>query len=66
MAAVGVYGSILMVADESRVMGIVLLAGVLVHAWSLLSMMVKKSRAIGMRISFYKEIVQIVEKELYR
>jgi len=66
MAAVGFYGSILMAADESRVLGIVLLAGVLVHAWSLLSMMVKKTRAIGMRISFYKEIVQIVEKELYR
>jgi hypothetical protein len=66
MAAVGVYGSIMMAADESRVLGIVLLAGALVHAWSLLSMMVKKWRSIGVRISLYKEIVQIVEKELYR
>ena len=66
MAAVGFYGSILMAADESRVMGIFLLVGALVHAWSLLSMMIKKWRAIGARISIYKEIVQIVEKELYR
>jgi hypothetical protein len=66
MAAVGVYGSILMVSCESRTMGIILLAGALAHAWSLLSMTVKKSRAIGVRISIYKEIVQIIEKELYR
>jgi uncharacterized membrane protein YecN with MAPEG domain len=66
MTAVGLYGLFLMAAPESRVVGIVLLAGALVHAWSLVSMLVKKSRAIGMRINIYREIVQIVEKELCR
>jgi hypothetical protein len=66
MAAVAIYGGILMAAQESRVLGIFLLAGSLVHACSLTRMMMKKSRAIGERITIYKEIVQIVEKELYR
>lgn len=66
MAAIGIYGSILTAAAESRSLGIILLTGALVHAWSLLRMMFKKSQAIGMRITVYKEIVQIVENELYR
>lgn len=66
MTAVGIYGLIMMSAEESRYLGIFLLTGALVHAWSLISMMMKKSREIGVRITIYKEILQIVEKELYR
>jgi hypothetical protein len=65
MAMVGIYGSILIGGEESRLMGIVLLSGALVHAWSLLSMTTRKWREIGLRISIYREIVQIVEKELH-
>ena len=42
----------------------VLLAGTLVHAWSLLRMVTHKMREIGLRIVIYREIVQIVEKEI--
>ena len=66
LAAIGIYGGIMMAAEESRTLGIFLVAGSLVHAWSLIRMMMKKSRAIGERITIYTEIVQIVEKELYR
>ena len=66
MGAVAIYGGIMMAAEESRILGIFLLAGALVHACSLIRMLMKKSRAIGERITIYKEIVQIVEKELYR
>ena len=64
MLAVGVYGFNLMAAEDSRLLGIVLLSGALVHAWSLLHMVTRKMREIGLRIAIYREIVQIVEKEI--
>jgi hypothetical protein len=64
MLAVGIYGFILIAAKDSRLLGIVLLAGTLVHAWSLLYMVTHKMREIGLRIAIYREIVQIVEKEI--
>jgi len=64
MLAVGVYGFNLMAAEDSRLLGIVLLSGALVHAWSLLHMVTGKMREIGLRIAIYREIVQIVEKEI--
>jgi hypothetical protein len=64
MSMVGLYGCFLIGNFESRALGIFLLVGALVHAWSLVSMATKKCRAIGMRIAIYSEIVQIVEKEI--
>jgi len=64
MAAIALYGGILMAAQETRVEGIFLFSGVLVHSWYLIRTLARKWRSIGMRISFYKEIIQIVEKEL--
>jgi hypothetical protein len=64
MVMVGLYGCFLIWNDETRTLGIFLLVGALVHAWSLVSMTTKKLRAIDMRIAIYSEIVQIVEKEL--
>jgi uncharacterized membrane protein YecN with MAPEG domain len=64
MAIVGVYGYALTAREESRILGIILLAGTLVHAWSLLCMFTRKMREIGLRIVLYHEIIQIVEKEL--
>lgn len=64
MLVVGIYGFVLMAAEDSRLLGILLLAGTLVHAWSLLCMVMRKMREIGLRIAIYREIVQIVEKEI--
>ncbi|HTP64403.1 MAG TPA: hypothetical protein VMJ66_03350 [Geobacteraceae bacterium] len=64
MAAVGAYGYGLMAQDESWMLGAVLLAGTLVHAWSLIRMITRKTREIDLRIALYGEIIQIVEKEL--
>jgi hypothetical protein len=66
MAAIALYGCILMAAQDTRIEGIFLLSGALVHAWYLLKTISRKWRSIGLRISFYSEIIQIVEKELCR
>jgi uncharacterized membrane protein YecN with MAPEG domain len=55
-----------MAAEDTRVGGIFLFSGALVHAWYLIKTVARKWKSIGLRISFYKEIVQIVEKELCR
>jgi hypothetical protein len=65
MLLVGTYSCTLMESAESRLLGIVLFAGVLTHVWSLLRMVMCKMREIGLRIMLYREIVQIVEKELH-
>jgi hypothetical protein len=64
MLAVGIYGFILMAVNDSRLLGIILIAGTLVHAWSLLRMVMHKMREIGLRIAIYRELVQIVEREI--
>lgn len=65
MVAIGLYGCILIGDEESQLLGIFLLSGALVHAWSLLRMITHKMREIGIRIAIYREIVQIVENELH-
>lgn len=64
MLVVGLYSYTLMASEESRLLGMVLFAGVMTHVWSLLRMVTRKMREIGLRITLYSEIVQIVEKEL--
>ena len=64
MLTVGFYSFTLMASKESQLLGIVLFAGVLTHVWSLLHMITRKMREIGLRITLYREIVQIVEQEL--
>ncbi len=64
MSAVGIYGCAQMGREDSRLLGIVLISGALVHACSLFGMIIRKMREIGLRIALYREIVQIVEKEL--
>jgi hypothetical protein len=66
MAAIALYGCMLMASEDTRVGGIFLFSGALVHAWYLVKIIARKWKSIGMRISFYKEIIQIVEKELCR
>ncbi len=64
MAAMGIYGYSLATAEESQLLGIILMAGTLVHACSLFYMVTRKMREIGLRIVLYREIIQIVEMEL--
>ncbi len=64
LAQVGGYGLVQMAAAESRVLGIFLFSGALVHAWYLTRTATRKWRMIGERIVIYREIVQIIEKEL--
>jgi len=64
MLVIGGYSYSLMASEESRLLGFILFSGVLTHAWSLLRMVMRKMREIGLRITLYREIVQIVEKEL--
>jgi len=66
MVAVALYSLLLLLAEETRIEGIFLLSGTLVHSWYLVGMLAKKWKSIGIRISIYKEIIQIVEKELCR
>lgn len=64
MLVIGSYSYTLMASEESRLLGIVLFGGVLTHAWSLIRMVTHKMREIGLRITLYRELVQIVENEL--
>lgn len=64
MVVVGIYSCYLMDVEESRMVGIFVFAGTLVHAWSLVCMTAKKWRDIGVMIAIYREIVQIVDSEL--
>ncbi len=64
MMVIGIYGYSLTAAEESQTLGIVLISGALVHACSLFCMIARKMREIGIRITLYHEIIQIVEKEL--
>ncbi len=64
MAAMGIYAYSLTTTEESQLLGIVLMAGTLVHACSLFYMVTRKMREIGLRIVLYREILQIVEMEL--
>ena len=64
LAVIAIYGCIQMTMEETRIEGIILFSGSLVHAWALIGMISKKWRSIGVRISIYREVIQIVEKEL--
>jgi hypothetical protein len=64
MVVVGIYSCYLVEVEESRAVGIFVLAGTLVHASSLICMTAKKWSDIGVTIAIYREIVQIVENEL--
>lgn len=64
MLTIGVFSCYLIGTDDFNVLGIVMLAGTLVHAWSLLKMVAKKWLDIGVMIAIYDEIVELVENEI--
>lgn len=64
MLTVGGFSSYLIGTDDFRMLGIVMLAGTLVHACSLLKMVAKKWLDIGVMIAIYNEIVELAEREI--
>lgn len=63
MIAVGIASCYMMGNEDLRIAGIFVFSGTLVHAWSLLLMVAKKWRDIGVMIAIYREIIEIVEGE---
>ena len=63
MITVGVVSCYMMGNEDSRIAGIFIFSGTLVHAWSLIRMVAKKWREIGVMIAIYREIIEIVERE---
>ncbi|AJE04634.1 GSU0071 family protein [Geobacter pickeringii] len=63
MITVGAVSCIMMGDEEMRITGIFLFSGTVVHAFSLLRMVAKKWREIGVMIAIYREIIEIVEQE---
>lgn len=63
MVTIGVVSCFMMAEEDNRLIGIFIFSGTLVHAWSLILMIAKKWREIGVMIAIYREILEIVEKE---
>ncbi|BEH08435.1 MULTISPECIES: GSU0071 family protein [Geobacter] len=63
MIVVGIVSCVMLNEEQTRLAGIFILAGTLVHAWSLLRMVAKKWREIGVMIAIYREIIEIIERE---
>lgn len=63
MITIGIVSCFMMGEEETRLAGIFVFSGTLVHAWSLILMVAKKWREIGVMIAIYREIIEIVEKE---
>ncbi|AAR33406.1 hypothetical protein KIP69_00445 [Geobacter sulfurreducens] len=63
MIVVGIVSCVMLSEEQTRLAGIFILSGTLVHAWSLLRMVAKKWREIGVMIAIYREIIEIIERE---
>ncbi|WP_318258427.1 hypothetical protein [Geobacter anodireducens] len=63
MVVMGIVSCVMLNEEETRLAGIFILSGTVVHAWSLLRMVAKKWREIGVMIAIYREIIEIIERE---
>ncbi|KIE43692.1 GSU0071 family protein [Geobacter anodireducens] len=61
MVVMGIVSCVMLNEEETRLAGIFILSGTVVHAWSLLRMVAKKWREIGVMIAIYREIIEIIE-----
>ena len=64
MVTVAIYGIILICNDESRSLGIGLVAGTLVFASTLIREVLRNWCQIGVMIAIYRELVQLTEQEV--
>ncbi len=63
MLVIGGFSCYLMNSEETRLTGIFVFSGTLVHAWVLIRMAVQKWSNIGVMIAIYREIAEIAEHE---
>jgi len=63
MIAVGIYSCCLMVEEHTRLLGIMVLSGTIVHVCLLICSMARKWSETGVMIAIYHEIVEIAEHE---
>jgi hypothetical protein len=64
MVVIAVFSCYLMGDADSRMLGVLVFSGTLVHGFSLIRMTAKKWSEAGVMIAIYREIVQIVDREL--
>lgn len=64
MVTVAVYAVILLTTEDEQDLGIFLFVGTLINAWSLIAVAAKKWCDIGVMIAIYREIAQLIEREL--
>ncbi len=63
MLVVGGFSVYLITVETTRTLGIFILSGTLVHAWSLLCLVARKWRDVGVMIAIYREIIELVDRE---
>ncbi len=64
MILVGAASVYMICTEETRLLGILILSGTVVHAWSLICMVAEKWREAGIMIAIYRELVEIAEQEM--
>ena len=64
MLTVAIFSCYLMTLDSYRLLGILLFSGTIVHGWSLACEVIKKWLDIGVMIAIYREIVELVDREV--
>jgi hypothetical protein len=63
MVAVGIYSFYLATEEQTRILGIMVIAGTLLHVCMLIAAMARKWSETGVMIAIYREIVEIAEHE---
>jgi len=63
MIAVGIYSCYLVAEEHTRVLGIMVISGTLLHICMLIGAMARKWSETGVMIAIYREIVEIAEHE---
>jgi hypothetical protein len=64
MVAVGIYSCYLTAEEHTRVLGITVISGTLLHICLLVGAMARKWSETGVMIAIYREIVEIAEHEV--
>ena len=64
VVTMGAYGGFLLTDCDQRTLGIVILAGALVNAWTIIKNVLRKWCDLDVMIAIYRELVQLAEQEL--
>jgi len=63
MVSVAIFSCWLMHEEDTRLSGILVFAGTIVHLWALLTDMLRKWQESGVLIAIYEEIASLAEQE---